>query len=422
MKRMLRAAAWIILIALTALAPFLAASMQAGRENYVKKHYDSWTGVLRLWKCEGWQSGNGSLTSWLNTCIEKFEKKHPGVYVQLTDVSEEIMKDFMNGSVNPPDMLLYSPGMLDAPYSLMEMEEEAPVRQAIKSLGLWQGTRYALPVALGGYAMAINSQLIAETPGDWSSLEMIEKKSAKTKKDIQLLNAPCDGEYRSWSAALISMFAGSFWSAENRFSAPIGEGIDLGLEAGEPEATETPDVSGEEQLPNALPKALPEDFRETEGVYSAFANGEIAAMPVTQREIRRLQQLSESGSAPDWRAEAMGLPFTDQAALISVVACEREDIEERQALCMELIELMLTAEMQTKLTVSRAFPVIELPALYQNQAGMREIEQALNAGNLLTPPAFGSEWREYAARLMDGIAAGEGTQEAYEKIREMMGG
>lgn len=409
MKRFLRAAAWLVLIVLIALGPFLAASMQAGKANRVQEYYSSWTGVLRLWKCEGWQAGNGSLTGWLSLCIEKFEKKHPGVYVQMTDVSEETMKDFLNSSVSPPDLILFPPGMLDAPYSLMELEEETPLRAPLQPLGLWQGTRYAVPVALGGYAMAVNSSLLPDTPGNWSEAQALDE-------EIDLLNASKDGSYTSWSAALISMFAGSYEERLNGEKPPAGDGIDLGLSIGEPAVMPAPDqtIMGT----NALPNALPEDFRKTESVYSLFVNGKIAATPVTQREIRRLQQLSETGKAPDWRVEAIGLPFTDQAALISVVASEREDLKERQALCTELIDLMLTAEMQGKLTASRAFPVIELPQIYPNQAGMREIERALSEAGLLIPAAFGKEWREYADSLMEGVGAGEGTQAALERLRE----
>ena len=421
MKRIMRAAAWLILIGMTALAPVWAASLQAGRRNYVREHYESWTGVLRLWKCEGWTAGNGSLTGWLTACVEKFEKKHPGVYVQLTDVSEEALRDFSNGSVNPPDLILYAPGMLDAPYSLVQMEAETPLRGALQALGMWQGARYAVPVALGGYAMAVNAQLLPETPGDWSELAAIETK-AKAGQETAILSAPKDGAHTSWSAALISMFAGDYAPEGENAPAPVGEGIDLGLPGGGVKATEESDESNGERLPNALPPYLPEDFRKEESVYQQFVNGETAAVPVTQREIRRLSLLSESGKAPDWRAEVMGLPFTDQAALVSVVAHEREDREARQALSTELIQLMLTAEMQSKLTVSRAFPVIDLPPLYGNQAGMREMELALAEDSLLTPPAFGNDWREYAARLMDETEAGEGAQGAYERLGEMLNG
>lgn len=414
MKRMARAAAWLILIAMTALAPFAAASLKAGQENMVQKSRYSWTGVLRLWKCEGWQSGNGTLTAWLNECIAAFEKGHPGAYVQVTEVSAETMAAFMEASVNPPDMILYAPGMLEAPYSLMEMEESIPVKQTLTSLGLWQGARYAAPIALGGYAMAINSRLLPETTDNWSEA---------TVPEGTLLNAPADGEYRSWSAALISLFAGSYAQEGGSERAPVGEGIDLGLATGAPEETAHPEkTEGMALIPNALPSLLPEDFRMLESVYSLFASGEIAAMPVTQREIRRLQLLSETGKAPDWRAEAMGLPFTDQAALFSIVSWPRKDIEERQSLCLELMRLMLSEEMQRKMTVSRAFPAREMAGLYQNVSGMREIESALNQEALLTAPAFGSDWREYADRLMDAIGAGGETQAAYGMLGQMLAG
>ena len=417
MKRMLKAAAWLSLIVLIVLAPFSAASLTAQRRNYVREHYESWSGVLRVWKCEGWSAGNGSLNGWLNLCIERFEKRHPGVYVQLTDVPAETLRSFMSGSVNPPDLILYAPGMLDAPYSLLQLEGDFPLRASVQPVGLWQEARYAVPVALGGYAMAVNSQLLGDTSGKWSDLRLAEKKNTKVKKDIYLLNAPADGAFISWSAALISMFAGGCEVKQNE---PVGDGIDLGLPDEAPAETISPGTEDDEQLSNALPGVLPADFAGAESVYSQFVNGEIAAMPVTQREIRRLSQLSETGKAPDWRVETMGLLFTDQIALASVVAYEREDARQRQELSMQLIHLMLSEEMQSKITASRAFPVIELPQLYQNQTGMREIERALSDDSLLTPPAFGNEWREYAGRLMDAIGAGEGTQEAFEKLREML--
>ncbi len=414
MKRTLRAAAWLILIGMIALGPFWAASIGVRRQNKVVSHYASWTGVLRLWKYEGWQSGNGSLSHWLNACIERFEKKHPGVYVQVTDVSEEAMKEFIISSVSPPDLILYPPGLLEAPYHLMEMDEGFPLRASVDGTGFWQGRRYAVPVALGGYALAINTRLLPETPAKWSE--------TAAAQDVILLDAPSDGGYVSWSAAMLALFAGSSTAASDDEPPPVGEGIDLGLPDTQTEPEPTQAQAEAESVNNDLPAVLPETFRQEASVYTRFTKGEIAAMPVTQRELRRLQQLSETGKAPDWRAEAIGLPFTDQAALVSVAACGREDSEERQGLCMELIHLMLSAEMQSKLTTSRAFPVIELPPLYGNQAGMREIEKAISGDELLTPPAFGEEWREYADRLMDEIDAGEGTQGAYERLGEMMMG
>lgn len=406
MRRFLRAAAWVILFVLIALAPVWAASVAADRQAYIRRMNSSWAGVLRLWKCEGWQSGNGTLSAWLSSAIERFEKRNPGVYVQMTDVSAETMRAFADGSVNPPDMILYAPGMLEAPYSLMEIGEEIRVREPLDRLGIWQGSRYAVPVALGGYALAVNNRLLPDTPEDFRTYALPESgKSGKT----HLLNAPRDGEYTAWSAAVISMFAGQY--ASRGGPAPAGEGMDIGLRL--PDTQTRQPEEKEIWQENGMPRELPEDFLENESVYAQFTAGKIAAMPVTQREIRRLQLLSEAGKAPDWRAETIGLPFTDQAALFSVVAWPRNDMKERQTLAIEFMNLLLSEEMQKKLTVSRAFSVLDAAGLYPGNSGMQAIEEALRADDLLLPPAFTDEWRAYAASLMRGTEPGGETKEAY---------
>lgn len=415
MKRFLRAAAWVILFVLIALAPVWAASVAADRQAYIRRMNSSWAGVLRLWKCEGWQSGNGTLSAWLSGAIERFEKRNPGVYVQMTDVSAETMRAFADGSVNPPDMILYAPGMLEAPYSLMEIGEEIRVREPLEGLGLWQGSRYAVPVALGGYALVMNNGLLPDIPADFRTYTLPESgKSGKT----HLLNTPRDGEYTAWSAAVISMFAGQYASGGG--PAPAGEGMDIGLSI--PDTQTRQPEEKEIWKENGMPRELPEDFLENESVYAQFTAGKIAAMPVTQREIRRLQLLSETGKAPDWRAETMGLPFTDQAALFSVVAWPRNDMKERQALAIEFMNLLLSEEMQKKLTVSRAFSVLDAAGLYPGNPGMHAIEEALRADDLLLPPAFSDEWRAYAISLMRGTGPGGETKGAYELLRQALEG
>ena len=417
MKRIMRAGAWLMVIAMMAFAPFFAASLSAEKENPVRKSRTTWTGVLRLWKCEGWQSGNGSLTAWLNACIERFEKRNPGVYIQVKEVAAEAMRSFMN-SANPPDMILYAPGMLEAPYSLAVMEEEIPVQQTLQGMGIWQEERYAAPVAMGGYALAVNTKLLPQIPDHWGEMELSQ---AKGSKQIGvLLNMPADGDYRSWAAAVMAMFAGNYKKGTAAEPVPVGEGVDLGLPAGEPEKMEQSEAETGEVLPNALPAVLPEDFRKQESVYTQFTSGKIAVMPVTQRELRRLQLLSETGKAPDWRVETIGAAFTDQTAMFSVVAWEREDIEARQGLCLEFMRLMLSEEMQKKLTVSRAFSVRGMAALYAGNQGMSAMEAALKSESLLVPPVFGNEWRVYAGDLMDGIGAGEATQEKYGLLEMML--
>ena len=416
---MMRAAAWITVIVLLSMLPLWAASVGAriDRSSLVLRDYNTWTGVLRLWKCEGWQSGNGTLTAWLNTCIEKFEKQHKGVYIQITDVSAETMRAFSSGALNPPDMIIYAPGMLEAPYDLIELPPDLPIRQNVSSLGLWQSQRYAAPIALGGYAVAVNRSLIGEIPSDWSGVQL--EAGGSKKKEIFVFDAPADSSFKCWSAAVISLFAGSYVQSEQRQAPLVGEGMDIGLPT---EKVQDNKVQHTQQIvyQNALPCVLPADFRTREGVYSLFTSGSIASMPVTQREIRRLQLLDESGKAPDWYVQSIGLPFTDQAALFSITARQGENMEQRQALSAEFMSLLLSEEMQMKLTQVRAFSVRDLPRMYTGGSGLSVIEEALLKEELLVSPAFGGEWRTYADSLMDGIAAGGQTRPAYERLQSMI--
>jgi len=405
MKRCMHAAAWVLLLTLLGCAPLWAASMLAGRENIVREGYASWTGVLRMWCCEGWQSGSGSIARWLDECITTFEKRHPGVYVHRMEVSAEEMREFASVSDYPPDVIVYAPGMLEAPYGLLELTEEYDLLPSVEGLGLWEGRRYASAAALGGYALAINSQLLP-TASEFRSAMTAE--SASRRWDV--LNMPADSDWLSWSAAMICLFCLED-TAQEGVEVPLGDGIDLGLPAS---------ASGEARTETALFEQMAEKFGRQSSVYADFTAGRLAAMPVTQREIRRLELLGEGGKAPDWRVEISGMPFTDQAALVSVTVQDRQDAGARQALCLELVDTILSERMQQRLTQVRAFAAADIAPLYAAGRSMSPIERALRSEMLLVPPAFGSLWRMQAAEFIKGIGPGESARSAYEKLRVLV--
>lgn len=419
MKRLIRAAAWLMLICLVALSPWILALLPARGNELALARGTGWTGVLRLWKCEGWASGSGSLTGWLNGRIAAFEKRHPGVYIQLTDVSAETLSAFAAGEMNPPDLLLFAPGMLPNAAHLLALPEELPLRSALNSVGMMDNIRYTVPVALGGYALAVNPQLLMETPAVWRDQPAPtpgpRTSPALRKATFSLLNAPKDEAYRSWSGGLLALFAGTVQTGRTT-PAPAGEGLDLGLMLPEPTASPAP-TTEPLSARQALPLALPEDFRARESIYADFTGGRLAAMPVTQREIRRLQLLTQNGKGADFRLEIMGTPFTDQLALMAVVDWPRADGEERQALSLSFLMHLLTEESQSKLTSARAFPAVEIAPLYGSDAAFFALEQTLSSPALTVPPAFGDDWRTLATQLMDGLVPGCETAAAYERLR-----
>lgn len=407
MKWLGRALVWIVLAALIGYFSFLIPRLPASPEGIVREANTSWAGVLRLWVCGGWSPGYGSFTPWLNACLGKFEKRNAGVYVQVTSVSEQTLREFFSGDINPPDLILFAPGILDSPEGLYIIEETGAVRGDLADAGRYGGALYALPVAMGGYALAYDTAKLTEIPDDWRALGEPPQKAGRNAPKTYWLNWPADGAYTSWSAALLSVFADRViyeTREKNGASArpPVGDGVDLGLPIATvaPEAIEAPTQTAV-ILEAHLPGERPDSFRTAESVYSNFTRGEAACIPVTQREIRRLQVLSDSGKGPEWAVRAVGDGFTDQLAMLAVVDTDKADGKDRERLSRQLLEHFLSEESQQALSAIRAFPVIETDALYERQQGMNVLEAYLRATELCVPGAFESGWRAQRAQAAD---------------------
>lgn len=404
MKWIRRIIVYALFVGLLAGLPGALKLSQAPPDGLAARRYEGYAGVLKLWVCEEWSGGR--LCAWLNRGLTAFEKAHKGVYVQLTQVSRTAMAQFTAAQTALPDALIFSPGLLNSAQGLAPLEAPCGLREGLAAMGETPEGLFALPVALGGYGFAYNRALLGAIPNDWSALTL----------SVPALNAPLDDGGHSWSAALIALFAGTY-ASESGAPPLAGEGIDLGLPTQTPAAQPTTQPVLHE---NALPAQLPEDFRQTESVYSAFTRGQTAAIPVTQRELHRLALLSDQGKGPDYAVSASGAAFTDQAALFAISDLERPQRAARIALCRELLACLLSDEMQGRLTLGRAFRVTDGAPLYAD-ADMRALETQLARTDLCVPPAFFKDWRQTASSLCDRIQAGElSPREAFQRLREAL--
>ena len=324
-------------------ALFAAEKLPPDGRELVEKKYEGWNGVLRVWICEGWQPGSGSLVGWLNRCGSSFEKNHNGVYVQVTAVKAEELRNLSGSELRVPDAVLFAPGILESADDLIPLPAELPGREGVRT------SYYAAPVAMGGYAWAI----------------------AESESPAVLL--PSDDTSLCWPAALLALSAGG-----NIEESDVGlPGVDLGLEVFAPE---NPDVIAETATP-----------------YTDFVGGRGRAMVATQREIARLKNLSVEGKGPDWTVDARSsITFTDQLLLYGIPECENEDAAQRQALSLEFLMHLLSDECQSALTASGAFPVTDAPAEYAANDPLASLDLALRDPELFTPPVFGNEWRNDA--------------------------
>ena len=364
MKRWLH---WLyLLIILAAIPGILAAGnvLPFEKKTLIEEKYSGWNGVLRVWIPES----EKGLVGWLNRCAAEFEKTHNGVYVQVQTVSD--LSALNAEGVRPPEIVMFTPGQ-SIQYDLLAELPRMPVRAPL------QMTNIAVPVALGGYAWAVNTDLLDAIPEDCASL------------DIAL---PMDDADSSYSAALLALSSGIVPETVER-TLP---GMDLGL-TGEISATEAPAVE-------TVPCRLPPDLTASSDAFTRFQNGEAAAAVVGPEEIARLKSLSAQGRGPDWQLETTGArTFTDRILLGAAVASG----DEREALAIEFLQSLLRDDCQKMLGKYDRFSVTDAPTDLSNADPLAIVDAALRSDALLVPPAFFNEWRGETANALHSVIRGE---------------
>lgn len=294
----------------------------------VAEKYEGWSGVLRVWIHEGWTQTPDALAGWLNRCGTDFEKQRNGIYVQIRYVDAAAISEMNRSGMIPPDVVLFPPGLLS------DAEGLAPLDGASVRASLCRSA-YAVPVAMGGYAWAVNDS-----------------------SESDALLHPEDGPFSSWSLAAQSL---GNPGAPADTALPEAPGIDLGL----------PVSGGQDAAPVADPTAL-----------KRFLRGEARAVLISQESLRTL---TNSASAPDWRLSLGGTPFTDRLLLAS--APENGDAE-RQALSVEFIAHLLSDECQERLPSVGFFSTTQPSSVFHTGDPMAQIDAQLRRNDLVIPSFF----------------------------------
>lgn len=372
MKKARGIACALCLAALALLLPLARRALPVDTRPLVAEKYAGWSGVLRLWVCEGWTPGSGSLSGWLNACAARFERAHPGVYVQPIVVDADALASMSDSGIARPDLILFPPGLLDGPTGLTPLEAPGNLREALADAGRWGGATYAVPVALGGYLWAWDAARLDALPDMWADGG---------------LAVPAPEPWRRWDAALLALCAG-LRGGEAEAPAPELPGLDLGLAA-----AATADRS----------RRLPEGFDWDADAYRHFTNGEAAATLVTQREVRRLESLSGQGRGPDWRLSPGGA-FTDQLLYLAIP--ERPEGDPRPSLCAALVDWLLSEDCQGTLARAGAFAVTDAPSGYAPGDALLALDAALREDALIVPNAFDRTWPSDAEAIVRKFADG----------------
>ena len=112
-----------------------------------------------------------------------------------------------------------------------------------------------------------------------------------------------------------------------------------------------------------------------------FMNGELRAVPVTQREIARLLRLQDQGRGPEWRLQCSGA-WTDQVMYLSIVAGGQE------ALSQEFLAHLLSPECQARLAKVKLLSATASPADYSPGSAMEAMQLSMLREGFTPSAAF----------------------------------
>ena len=337
LRRRWRGAAFLLLLLLLALAPMAAGERVQGLRDRTRRPEPEWEGVLTVGVVASFPTVN--LDAYLAAQGRAFAKETGYATVYLRPVTRAGVRAGA-AAQSLPDALLFGLNVFAEPQTLFQaLPGEYALRDGLSEAGLWQGTRYAVPLALGGYGLLGNRELL--------------EKAGWTGGTAAEALALCDR---------------------------------AGLAVACPKAPYTDPLVALRQMGAPETAKIRGDLAH-EKIWARFAlDGEYALYAATQREVCRMETLRAGGSGVETVFLAPeGGAWTDQALLGAVVRSEltRAGAEEsagRAACARAFFEYLLGEEAQGALAQARLFPVVETGPLYEAGSAMADLEASLREG------------------------------------------
>lgn len=337
MKRVLLFAA---ACACAAAGLWAAAKLPADTSPLIEEKYEAWSGVLRVWVAQ--DCGTPGLVGWLNACTGDVEKACNGVYINIRQVSNEAIANFLSAGINPPDVIIYPAGLVTCVEGLEVITAAYPLRRGL------QATPYAVPVLTDARFWIYDTGAYSALPAD-----MYQVSAACREGDLNALTALSTGlrPIESEARAL--------------------PGVDLGLD----DAIEsTPAPAGE------IVCRIDPNLVITDQPRRLFLSGEADAFVGGVSDIMYLAD--ESG----WAAAVTGeYAYTDSVLMCSIVA--RDD--GRSEICRAFLDAVMSDGQQLAARAG-ALPTVTGVSAWSGDMVMARLEAALESRTWVAGASGGS--------------------------------
>jgi len=376
----------IVILLFLALGPRLLPMALKSREPLepLIPEKPEWTGIIYLWDIPFVTAGTGSHARWLNRYIQSFEKKYPGVYINVRSMTPERLAMYLqDGEFQDffPDIISLDPygdlvneSLLADLSGYISEEILAALRPPARDRVVSGSRLIGVPWMMGPYCIIINNSLAGlET----NEVQFGDQEEEQPPGLEQLEQYAAKSSFEKASGRKKTAFYG-FCTYKSPFSKPLLSMIyqDNGKLINDPL---TAMLLNWQEKGNVLPdrwKEMP--YAEGERF---FVSDKRAGMFLgTSRTVYTLKKQQESGKGFEFTV--IGIPtdgkdglFTDQVAAFGLL---KQSKPEKKELCIEFLKGMLDTVPQEYLREIGMFSVLNnSAALYDELDPMSVLEKSL---------------------------------------------
>ena len=384
---------YAILVVFIFIGPSLLEQMKENYEKSLEPEHKKteWTGVITLWDYPRLDIRNGTRFSWIKGKIKQFEKKNPGVYIELRTLEWKDGPTFLKAAAktgaNPDiaavgsDYFYTSGGYLEELDQYLTLEDRTDLIVSVLDTAIYKDKLYGIPWMMTGYALLLNTDRFSERNislpenGEWTYEQFVEA--------LKQLTYDTNGKGGPDVFGFNSFVEPGYY---NTFGLIMSDGAQIMDEATGRYIFNTPEaLSGLNKLCDLKFKykvTHPGFGTMSENqAWSTFLNGETAVYTGGSWAVPLLRN-SQGNSGINFTVAKFPVGKSDVPLSLSSTTCSyavfKQKDENKRKVCADFIKFITSAEAQDELLNFGYFPVRKSGKhLYENDKEMYTIQQSL---------------------------------------------